>query len=336
MDGRVLSNDFKPCVEVVALSYFCLYLTAGAGFIKLNLVLRMTLSAVMLVSGIGKYLDLEGGRQAMRDFGLPAQLVPVAAALLPALELLLSATILFDGTTRLSCAALAVLFACFSVGIANLLRQDKAPPCHCFGAAHSEPVSKTTLFRALLQAATAAICGRLPLYPLTPGLKSTLLVATGFSAFAFLARRTIQRREKEANEKLNRLEVGQRIPAARTTSGDWLESLLPSDKKTLLLLTSSSCVPCHELKIQMSGWAKSVRDRLEIVEIAAKKEPKEHKEPESPFPSHSLDNEDFLRFKSSTPGAFLVDHTGTILSPPVVGAEEIEALVRMLLKSRQR
>ena len=82
----------------------------------------------------------------------------------------------------------------------------------------------------------------------------------------------------------------------------------------------------------MSGWD-SFREQIEIVEIIARKEVEEVGEQDWTFPCHFVSRKDFLRFKSPTPGAFLVDPTGTILSPPVVGAEEIEALVRMLLKS---
>lgn len=49
---------------------------------------------------------------------------------------------------------------------------------------------------------------------------------------------------------------------------------------------------------------------------------------------HVLDAEGMARFLSSTPAAILVDSDGTVLRPPVVGPEEIEALVRLVLESK--
>jgi hypothetical protein len=77
----------------------------------------------------------------------------------------------------------------------------------------------------------------------------------------------------------------------------------------------------------MSEWVESISEDLTVIELC--RSGKDH-EPGKPG-VHYLAANDFSRFKTGTPGAFLVDETGTILSPPVAGSEELEALVRATL-----
>ena len=48
-----------------------------------EVISRILLAAVFITAGVGKLLDLQGSRQAMRDFGVPRQLADAAGALLP-------------------------------------------------------------------------------------------------------------------------------------------------------------------------------------------------------------------------------------------------------------
>src|SRR5947209_4929356 len=51
------------------------------------LLARLVLAVVFLVAGLAKLADLAGSRQAMRDFGVPAQLATPFGTLLPLAEL---------------------------------------------------------------------------------------------------------------------------------------------------------------------------------------------------------------------------------------------------------
>ena len=51
------------------------------------LLAQLVLAGVFAVAALAKLADRRGSRQAMADFGLPAPLATIAAAVLPALEL---------------------------------------------------------------------------------------------------------------------------------------------------------------------------------------------------------------------------------------------------------
>lgn len=296
-----------------------------------NLVLRILLAFVALVAGVGKIMDPDGSRQAMGDFGVPAWLVEPASRALPVIELSLGLLVLLDATSQFACVGLALLFLVFSLGIGNLLRQDKAPPCNCFGAVHSEPVSGATLARALVLAGLALVCFHLTLARLTPTLVPAAGVALAYALSGFGVRAGILWRKKRGLlKKLDRLGTGQRLPAITLADGQWLERALPRDRKTLLLITDAGCGPCRSLKAMIAPWLPSVTGELAFLEVKRSGNDESSEEVEGLI-THLIGPDEFARFLSPTPGAILVDSRGTILAPPVVGAGEIEALVRLAL-----
>lgn len=298
-----------------------------------NAGLRILLSGITLVSGVGKLMDPAGSRQAMGDFGVPSRWVDPATRVLPIAEIALGGAVLIDFFCKGASLGLALLFLLFSLGIGNLLRQDKAPPCNCFGAVHSEPVSAFTLARALSLSALAALCAHLPVYPLTPDLMRFTLVGLGFGLGGWAIRTWVHRRMKKGLHKaVKRLTVGQRVPSVKLGDGTWLEQVLPGGKKTLLVLTSSGCGPCKQAKASLSVWANTVAEDLAVIELRREDTTPPAKE-EIAFENFVLSVKDFARFLSPTPGGFLVDEKGTLLSPPVAGVEEIEALARLALET---
>lgn len=272
----------------------------------------------------------------MSDFGVPSKYAASATRALPIIELILSATIILDATSRLSSLALALLFACFSLGIAKLLRQDKAPPCNCFGAVHSDEVSKWTLLRSVLLAALALLVHRLPTYALTPGLKSAILAATLYAAVSYAVVLGVRRQRRlKLSKPAKRLAEGQRVPATRLWDGRWLEDVLAKDRVTLLLLTSTDCGHCVLLKQWLNQWRNRVQESLDVVELQTLDSKQFTDPPQIEGLGRSVfyfSPKEAARFKSVTPGAFLVDRTGTLLATPVAGRLEIEALVRLTLR----
>ena len=108
-------------------------------------VARVVLAAVFAVAAWGKLTDLAGTRQAVRDFGVPAPAAPAVALLLPIAELT-AAVLLLLGDIIGAIGAL-VLLALFSAAVGLSLARGRRPDCHCFGQAHSQPVSGRTLAR---------------------------------------------------------------------------------------------------------------------------------------------------------------------------------------------
>ncbi len=113
----------------------------------LLLVARIVLAVTFLVSSIGKFLDLKGSRQAMRDFGLPKSLAGSAAIGLPIVELLTALLLIPTSTAWWGAILSFLLLAAFVGGIAYNMAHGRAPDCHCFGQIHSEPAGPRTLIR---------------------------------------------------------------------------------------------------------------------------------------------------------------------------------------------
>ena len=55
----------------------------------LLLLARLVLAGVLLAAAYGKFADLNGSREAMRGFGVPAGAASIAGIALPIVELLL-------------------------------------------------------------------------------------------------------------------------------------------------------------------------------------------------------------------------------------------------------
>lgn len=295
---------------------------------SLHVAVRLLLAMVMLSSGIGKLHDLRGTRQALGDFGVPSRWVKGLGWILPWTEVALSMAIMVDGLQRLAALGMCLLFLAFTGGIANLLRQDKAPPCHCFGAIHSAPVTKVTLLRSASLALLAVAFFQATPRPLTPNLWWSALVGFCFAAAAYAFRKAAVARMNEALKRLEGLRTGQRIPAVRLSDGRWLEQLLNQYEKSVVVLTTDKCGSCAQLKEPLARWTRTLSGDLNIVTLIHESVNQELRTNE-----FSLNSTDFNSFLSFRPGAFLVDNSGTILSPPVSGPLEIEALIRTNLPS---
>src|SRR5579864_2866582 len=120
-------------------------------------VARIVLAAVFVVAGVGKLLDLQGSRRAVRDFGVPEGIADSVGVLLPVAELGAAVALVFVPSGRWGAVAALLLLLGFIGGIANALRHGVAPDCHCFGQIHSEPAGRGTLIRNGILAAMAAI-----------------------------------------------------------------------------------------------------------------------------------------------------------------------------------
>lgn len=119
------------------------------------LIARLVLAGVFTLAGVAKLADLEGSRQAIRDFGVPSAIAAPLGLVLPLAELSVAATLLPASTAWWGALGALGLLSVFVVGISINLARGRTPECHCFGQLHSAPAGWKTLARNGVLAAIA-------------------------------------------------------------------------------------------------------------------------------------------------------------------------------------
>lgn len=114
------------------------------------LSIRLILFAIFALAGIGKLLDLKGSEKAVKAFGTPEEYAKFFAIALPFAEIVFAVCLLFVETSWTGAIGAVILLLSFIGGMIWQLAQGNAPDCHCFGAIHSEPVSKKSLIRNIV------------------------------------------------------------------------------------------------------------------------------------------------------------------------------------------
>ncbi len=121
------------------------------------LLIRLILAAIFALAGIGKLLDLKGSEKAVKAFGTPEEFAKFFAVGLPFAEIVFAVCLLFVETSWVGAIGAMILLLSFIGGMIWQLAQGNAPDCHCFGAIHSEPVSRKTLIRNIIFAVLAFV-----------------------------------------------------------------------------------------------------------------------------------------------------------------------------------
>ncbi|HTU95929.1 MAG TPA: MauE/DoxX family redox-associated membrane protein, partial [Solirubrobacteraceae bacterium] len=111
------------------------------------LACRIVLAAVFVVAGLAKLGDLEGSREAVRDFGVPGRFAGVVGGLLPVGELAVGISLLITPAARFGALGAAILLLAFIAAIGAAIAAGREPDCHCFGQVHSAPAGPRTLAR---------------------------------------------------------------------------------------------------------------------------------------------------------------------------------------------
>lgn len=119
------------------------------------LLIRLFLAAIFLLAGVGKLLDLEGSEKAVKAFGTPEEFAKTFAVALPFAEIVFAVCLVFVDTSWLGATGALILLLSFTGGMIWQLAKGNAPDCHCFGAIHSEPVSRKSLIRNVIFAILA-------------------------------------------------------------------------------------------------------------------------------------------------------------------------------------
>lgn len=319
--------------------------------------LRVALAAVFLTAGVGKLLDLEGSRQAVRDFGVPERAAKIVGVALPALELLSGIALIFRPSARWGALAALLLLLAFIVGIARALARGEQPDCHCFGQIHSAPAGRTTLVRNAVLAAGAAVIlgyGSGPAVDTWVSARSAAeLVAVGLGiglvgavAYAASLRGQVTRlaRDLGTAQKLavagrGGLPVGYDAPVFElpdlTGTPVTLTALLDAGKPVLLMFMSPGCGPCVSMMRKVRDWQQGLSERLTIAVISLGTA-----EQNALFEDEGLENVLLQQAMevgelfgvASTPSAVFISREGKIASHPAVMEPSIEPLVRLALR----
>lgn len=273
------------------------------------LFIRIFLAAIFAVAGIGKLLDLEGSEKAVKAFGTPEELARFFAVALPFAEIVFAVCLLFTSTSWLGAIGATILLLTFIGGMIWQIAQGNAPDCHCFGAVHSEPVSKKSLIRNIIFAILAFLLvaqGRedqgLGFSDLTNEMAIQLIIGLATIALLgavvyFLKKITEQQTQiirrielleiisHEGGREVERedvssphegLPIGAPAPdfSARDLTGKIIsfENLLVKQKPLLLFFVSPSCSPCQSLLPEIENWQNDLKDKINFVFISKGKE----------------------------------------------------------------
>ena len=120
---------------------------------------RLVLASVFAVAAVEKLRDLDGTRRGVVDLGVSNGLAGVVTALLPLSELTAAVALLVP-LRRIVVGGVAlalVLLIGFSTAIVRTLAAGRHPPCHCFGARSSAPLSTDALVRNAALGALALV-----------------------------------------------------------------------------------------------------------------------------------------------------------------------------------
>jgi uncharacterized membrane protein YphA (DoxX/SURF4 family)/thiol-disulfide isomerase/thioredoxin len=316
---------------------------------------RCVLAVVFLVAAVGKLLDLNGSRQAIEGFGVPARVARVTGPILPFGELAVVALVLIRPTAIVGAAGALLLLLVFIAGVSYAMSQGRAPDCHCFGQLHSEPAGAATIVRNVALAGLAAVIlagGAGP--SIDGGLGSldgtqvALVVVSALAAVLLVGVAQLWSDRTRLKRDLTRARVAGAVPGLpRGTpapefelpvvvgSRGSLADLRGSAGPTVLVFASTRCGPCIQMLPTLARWQESLSDSLALATIFSG----ERQEIEKLCEEHQLslalaqeNDEIFTLYKlRATPSGVLVDADGAIASLPAEGVPAIEALVRSSL-----
>ncbi len=313
----------------------------------LTALIRIALSAIFGVAGVTKLFDQPGTREAVRDFGAPASLVPTLSIVLPIVELAIAVGLLFVNTTRVSALAALLMLLLFVAAIALNLARGQTHDCHCFGQLYSRPLGWPTLARNLIFAVMAGFVLWQAQTGPSPSIVNELarlnvaqwflLGAAALSAFGGLV--YLHRRHQRESSTAPATPVGL---ALETVAPDFeltayaggtvsLKELLGYEKPVLLIFTNPTCGPCVILFEEIKEWQQTHSEQLTIALISFGT----IKENFINVARNSLGQVLLQRERevaekygaNVTPTAVVVNTSGKIASSLAAGADEIRGLL---------
>src|SRR5215213_6421682 len=274
----------------------------------LLLLIRIFLGGVFALAGVGKLMDLQGSEKAVKEFGVPEGLAKSSAIALPIVELLIAVLLLPVSTAWLGAIGAFLLLAVFIGGMIWQMAQGNAPDCHCFGAIHSEPVSKKSLIRNIIFAVLAfflvargADNQGLSFTELTSEMAIQLFLGLATIGLLGAVVYYLKKISEQQTQIMRRIEILELVSheggreVEREDAGDphdslpigaiapdfelpdlsgrivAFEHLLAKVKPLLFFFVSPTCGPCQALLPEIEEWQNELRDKVEFVFISSGK-----------------------------------------------------------------
>jgi peroxiredoxin len=314
-------------------------------------ILRLALSATFGVAAVTKFLDQDGARAAVKNFGAPSRFANAIAVLLPAVELSIAIGLLLSSFVWSSALAALLLLVLFVVAIGYNLKQGRTHDCHCFGQLYSRPLGWPTLARNLVFALGAGfIVWQQPartdpgLLTLLEGLSTAqwlilIALAVGSAGALFYGYKRNQRESVNPSHGSKGLPVGTIAPdfELRDYAGGKmsLSSLLDYGRPLMLIFVSPLCGPCVAFFKEIGRWQREHDAELTIA-IISKGTIKEN------FVNVARNGLRTILLQEAqevaqaygsnvTPSAVVVNAEGRIVSEVVAGSEEITKLLHTTL-----
>jgi thiol-disulfide isomerase/thioredoxin/uncharacterized membrane protein YphA (DoxX/SURF4 family) len=272
------------------------------------LLIRIFLFAVFAAAGIGKLLDLQGSEKAVKEFGVPESLAKPFAVALPVAELLFALLLLPASTAWLGAIGGFLLLAVFIGGMIWQMAKGNAPDCHCFGAIHSEPVSKKSLIRNIVFAilafflvAQGADNQGLSFTDLTSEMAIQLFLGLATIGLLGAVVFYLKKISEQQTQIMRRIEIIELVSheggheVERADAGDphdslpigsiapdfelpdlsgklvTFEHLLSKTKPLLFFFVSPTCNPCQALLPEIEEWQNELKDKVEFVFVSSGK-----------------------------------------------------------------
>lgn len=312
---------------------------------------RALLALVFVAAAVGKLLDREGSRASLGEFGVPQRWVPAVAWLLPVLELLVAATLLTQPFARAGAGLGLLLLAAFTLGVANAMRQGRAPDCHCFGQFYSAPAGPEAIVRNAAFAVPAVLVLAAGSGDALSDIEDTGAALLAVSALAValavagvvLLREVRDLRAGGAEYARPPLEIGTPAPELRLVDGEGrdlaVRDILSTDHSNVIVYVHPSCGPCEALAPHVERWRGSLAKSVTLLLVSGTPSdgsPREAAATATPNTLWDVDDAalDALHLPG-TPAAVVVDREGAIASAPVMGVEAIEALIRVARRPRR-
>lgn len=314
------------------------------------LIIVLTLSAVLLVSGVAKMRDPRATRDAFVALRVPGVVpVDIAAPALPWFEIALAVLLLVmpSGWVTPVALALLLLMLAYTGLVARALTFDDPVSCSCFGSLGRHDVDRLTLARNVLLTLLAAAVvwfafdgGSTPaaFAAIEAEGWSALLAAGAAAAVAVLvlggsAATTAKDTHGAVDEDGEPLDYDRHpIPYGVVTLSDGRSATLTELATTqarLLVILNVSCGPCLRIGEQLDAWAEQLDPAVGVLAVYATDEPTVNHADELT----AVEPERNLRrvFAVGAPSAVLLGADGQMAGGPVSGEDDVAQFVEDVL-----
>jgi peroxiredoxin/uncharacterized membrane protein YphA (DoxX/SURF4 family) len=331
-----------------------------------SLAMRLVLAAIFGAAGVLKLRDRRATYQALVDFGLGQRLAPTSGVVLPALELVVAATLLVSASARPGAMVALILLGAFTLAIVLALHRGHAPDCNCFGHLSAAPVGPRTLVRNACFASLAVlviwlgpgpdVTAALPALPTADGFA----VALALAAFAALGLETwlllhVLRQQGRMLVRLESLEASGDGRAASNVAPPpgaapalgapappfnlpdlsgrehTLSDLLTPGQDLVLLFMDTHCPTCRKLMPEIAAWDSDHARDLSVACISiGEMAPTRAFFSAFHVPVVLVDEAGTvaaLYGVAGTPTALTLSDAGRVLSPLAEGADDVRSLI---------